>query len=152
MFELINTSPNVSKLFENVFRYLYFKLIKKLFKWVQTTNFKKIVATCLNMPKHVQTCPNFFNVFRYLLGTSSSQQGEAMKDHAQQELLEEYFSSSGVGAPGLEGFVWLSAFYQIKPSSSGAPRPEEEKYSSRSSNRALSSIASPCREDDEPNI
>ena len=32
-----------------------------------------------------------------------------MEDHARQELLEEYFSSSGVGAPELEGFVWLKA-------------------------------------------
>jgi len=31
-----------------------------------------------------------------------------MEDHSRQELLEEYFSSSGVGAPeGVEGFIWL---------------------------------------------
>jgi len=57
--------------------------------------------------------PEKYDVFvkpeRYLLGTSSSQQGEAMEDHARQELLEEYFSSTGVGAPELEGFVWLKA-------------------------------------------
>lgn len=32
-----------------------------------------------------------------------------MEDHARQELLEEYFSSSGVGAPEMEGFIWLKA-------------------------------------------
>ena len=33
-----------------------------------------------------------------------------MEEHARQELLEEYFSSSGVGAPeGVEGFLWLKA-------------------------------------------
>ena len=33
-----------------------------------------------------------------------------MEDHSRQELLEEYFSSSGVGAPeGVEGFIWLKA-------------------------------------------
>ena len=73
----------------------------------------EIVQIGTNMSKLVQTFPNFskfvFYVFRYLLGTSSSQQGEAMEDHARQELLEEYFSSSGVGAPELEGFVWLKA-------------------------------------------
>ena len=40
---------------------------------------------------------------------SSSQRGDAMEDHARQELIEEYFSSSGVGAPEVEGFVWLKA-------------------------------------------
>ncbi len=57
--------------------------------------------------------PEKYDVFirpeRYLLGTSSSQQGDTMEDHARQELLEEYFSSSGVGAPEMEGFVWLKA-------------------------------------------
>ena len=93
----------------------------------------------------------FQHVFRYQLGTSSSQQGEAMQDHARKELLEEYFSSSGLGAPELECFVWLKADNQTKPSSSGASTPDEEKYSSRSSCRAWSSIASPCWEDDVPN-
>ena len=74
----------------------------------------KYVETCWSLSKLVQT----FFFFRYLLGTSSSQQGEAIEDHARQELLEEYFSSSGVGAPELE----------------------REKYSSRSSYRARSSI------------
>ena len=70
----------------------------------------KFVETCQNLSNLVKTCQNLiFYVFRYLLGTSSSQQGEAMEDHARQELLEEYFSSSGVGAPELEGFVWLKA-------------------------------------------
>ena len=32
-----------------------------------------------------------------------------MEEHARQELLEEYFSSSGVGAPEMEGYVWLKA-------------------------------------------
>ena len=39
-----------------------------------------------------------------------------MEDHSRQELLEEYFSSSGVGAPeGVEGFIWLkvSSLYLI---------------------------------------
>ena len=43
--------------------------------------------------------PEKYDVFvrpeRYLLGTSSSQQGDTMEDHARQELLEEYFSSTG---------------------------------------------------------
>jgi amyloid beta A4 precursor protein-binding family B protein 1-interacting protein len=55
--------------------------------------------------------PEKYDVFvrpeRYLLGTSSSQQGDTMEDHARQELLEEYFSSTGVGAPEMEGHVWL---------------------------------------------
>ena len=57
--------------------------------------------------------PEKFDLFQrpenYLLGTSSSQRGEAMEEHAQQELLEEYFASSGVGAPEVEGFIWLKA-------------------------------------------
>ena len=49
-------------------------------------------------------------------GSSSSQKGDSMEDHSRQELLEEYFSSSGVGAPeGVEGFIWLKVtFYHIK--------------------------------------
>ncbi len=57
--------------------------------------------------------PEKYDVFvrpeRYLLGTSSSQRGDTMEDHARQELLEEYFSSTGVGAPEMEGFLWLKA-------------------------------------------
>lgn len=57
--------------------------------------------------------PEKYDVFvrpeRYLLGSSSSQKGDTMEDHSRQELLEEYFSSSGVGAPEVEGFVWLKA-------------------------------------------
>ncbi len=45
----------------------------------------------------------------YLLGSSSSQRGDLMEEHSRQELLEEYFSSSGVGAPEVEGFIWLKA-------------------------------------------
>ena len=78
------------------------------YKLVQNSqNLSNIVLFCQNLSKLVFY--GFFHVFRYLLGTSSSQQGEAMEDHARQELLEEYFSSSGVGAPELEGFVWLKA-------------------------------------------
>ena len=37
-----------------------------------------------------------------------------MEDHSRQELLEEYFSSSGVGAPeGVEGFIWLKVRYHL---------------------------------------
>lgn len=43
----------------------------------------------------------------YLLGTSSSQRDDSMEEHSRQELLEEYFNSSGVGAPELEGTIWL---------------------------------------------
>jgi amyloid beta A4 precursor protein-binding family B protein 1-interacting protein len=32
-----------------------------------------------------------------------------MEEHSQHELLEEYFSSSGVGAPKIKGFIWLKA-------------------------------------------
>lgn len=57
--------------------------------------------------------PEKFDLFvrpeLYLLGTSSSQKGELLEEHSRQELLEEYFSSSGVGAPELEGFVWLKS-------------------------------------------
>ena len=51
-----------------------------------------------------------------LTGSSSSQKGDSMEDHSRQELLEEYFSSSGVGAPeGVEGFIWLKVtFYYIE--------------------------------------
>jgi len=57
--------------------------------------------------------PEKFDLFSrpevYLLGSSSSQKDDQMEDHSRQELLEEYFSSSGVGAPQLEGNVWLKA-------------------------------------------
>ena len=58
--------------------------------------------------------PEKFDLFirpeLYLLGSSSSQKGDLMEEHARQELLEEYFSSSGVGAPeGVEGFLWLKS-------------------------------------------
>ena len=57
--------------------------------------------------------PEKFDLFSrpelYLLGTSSSQKGDLMEEHSRQELLEEYFSSSGVGAPEVEGFIWLKA-------------------------------------------
>jgi len=57
--------------------------------------------------------PEKFDLFArpemYLLGTSSSEKDEQMEEHSRQELLEEYFSSTGVGAPELEGQVWLKA-------------------------------------------
>jgi amyloid beta A4 precursor protein-binding family B protein 1-interacting protein len=57
--------------------------------------------------------PEKFDLFSrpevYLLGSSSSQKDDQMEEHSRQELLEEYFSSSGVGAPQLEGYVWLKA-------------------------------------------
>ena len=57
--------------------------------------------------------PEKFDLFLrpevYLLGTSSSQRDDQMEEHSRQELLEEYFSSSGVGAPELEGNIWLKA-------------------------------------------
>ena len=43
----------------------------------------------------------------YLLGDTSSQIGTDMEDRARAELVEEYFSSTGVGAPEVEGFLWL---------------------------------------------
>ena len=55
--------------------------------------------------------PEKFDLFSrpevYLLGSSSSQRGDHMEEHSRQELLEEYFSSSGVGAPEVEGNIWL---------------------------------------------
>ena len=45
----------------------------------------------------------------YLLGDTSSQIGLEMDDRARAELVEEYFSSSGVGAPEVEGTLWLKA-------------------------------------------
>jgi len=57
--------------------------------------------------------PEKFDLFQrpevYLLGTSSSQRDDQMEEHSRQELLEEYFSSSGVGAPEVEGNIWLKA-------------------------------------------
>ena len=57
--------------------------------------------------------PEKFDLFSrpeiYLLGTSSSQRDDQMEEHSRQELLEEYFSSSGVGAPEVEGNIWLKA-------------------------------------------
>ena len=57
--------------------------------------------------------PEKFDLFSrpeiYLLGTSSSQKDDQMEEHSRQELLEEYFSSSGVGAPEVEGNIWLKA-------------------------------------------
>ena len=57
--------------------------------------------------------PEKFDLFLrpevYLLGTSSSQKDDQMEEHSRQELLEEYFSSSGVGAPQLEGNIYLKA-------------------------------------------
>ena len=45
----------------------------------------------------------------YLLGSSSSQRHEPMEEHCRQELVQEYFSSSGVGAPEVEGYIWLKS-------------------------------------------
>ena len=63
----------------------------------------------------------------YLLGTTSSQRNEPMEEHCRQDLLkfnpnsvlqlidfrqelvQEYFSSSGVGAPEVEGYIWLKS-------------------------------------------
>jgi len=46
----------------------------------------------------------------YLLSGTSSQLGADMEDRARAELVEEFFSSSGVGAPpGVEGELWLKA-------------------------------------------
>lgn len=45
----------------------------------------------------------------YLLGTCSSQIDNPMEEHSRQELVEEYFLSTGVGAPQVEGQVWLKA-------------------------------------------
>jgi len=57
--------------------------------------------------------PEKFDLFTrpeiYLLGTSSSQKDDQMEEHSRTELLEEYFSSSGVGAPEVEGNIWLKA-------------------------------------------
>merc|ERR1719445_2231301 len=57
--------------------------------------------------------PEKFDLFSrpevYLLGSSSSQRGDQMEEHSRTELLEEYFSSSGVGAPEVEGNIWLKA-------------------------------------------
>ena len=88
--------------------------------------------------------PEKYDVFvrpeRYLLGTSSSQQGDTMEDHARQELLEEYFSSTGKVATvvyfssdgsGMLGFrfgyttrvlgyTWVSVLYGF---SKDKPRP-----------------------------
>lgn len=43
------------------------------------------------------------------MGDTSSQIGTDMEDRARAELIEEYFSSTGVGAPEVEGFLWLKA-------------------------------------------
>ena len=55
--------------------------------------------------------PEKYDVFvrpeRYLLGTSSSQQGDTMEDHARQELLEEYFSSTGKYRGQTVWKIWL---------------------------------------------
>ena len=57
--------------------------------------------------------PEKFDLFLrpevYLLETSSSQRDDQMEEHSRQELLEEYFSCSGVGAPEVEGNIWLKA-------------------------------------------
>merc|ERR1711892_346890 len=45
----------------------------------------------------------------YLLGSTSSQKDDQMEEHCRQELVEEYFSSTGVGAPEVEGYIWLKA-------------------------------------------
>ena len=43
------------------------------------------------------------------MGDTSSQIGTDMEERARAELIEEYFSSSGVGAPEVEGHLWLKA-------------------------------------------
>ena len=57
--------------------------------------------------------PEVFDIFHrpemYLLGQTSSQIGLEMDDRARMELVEEYFSSSGVGAPEVEGSLYLKA-------------------------------------------
>eukprot|EP00095_Tigriopus_kingsejongensis_P010664 maker-scaffold799_size95547-snap-gene-0.8 protein:Tk10664 transcript:maker-scaffold799_size95547-snap-gene-0.8-mRNA-1 annotation:"amyloid beta a4 precursor protein-binding family b member 1-interacting protein isoform x3" len=87
--------------------------------------------------------PEKFDLFvrpeLYLLGTSSSQRGELMEEHSRQELLEEYFSSSGVGAPELEGQCWLKSeskkawkkYYFVLRSSGLYYAPKDGKKSSK---------------------
>jgi len=57
--------------------------------------------------------PEKFDVFLrpeiYLLGSTNSQKDGPMEEHCRQELTEEYFSSSGVGAPQVEGQMWLKS-------------------------------------------
>jgi len=57
--------------------------------------------------------PEKFDLFLrpeiYLLGSTSSQKDDQMEEHCRQELIEEYFSSTGVGAPEVEGYIWLKA-------------------------------------------
>eukprot|EP00094_Tigriopus_californicus_P010786 TCALIF_10403-PA protein Name:"Similar to RAPH1 Ras-associated and pleckstrin homology domains-containing protein 1 (Homo sapiens)" AED:0.03 eAED:0.03 QI:98/0.75/0.6/1/0.5/0.8/5/1214/769 len=57
--------------------------------------------------------PEVYDLFNrpelYLLGDTSSQIGTKMEERARSELIEEYFSSTGVGAPEVEGYLWLKA-------------------------------------------
>ena len=57
--------------------------------------------------------PEKFDLFMrpeiYLLGDTSSEKNDPMEEHCRQELVEEYFSVAGVGAPQVEGFAWLKA-------------------------------------------
>ena len=70
-------------------------------KWL--SNFTDVLSTTIFIWIHLKS-----------LGSSSSQKGDSMEDHSRQELLEEYFSSSGVGAPeGVEGFIWLKVWYHL---------------------------------------
>ena len=61
--------------------------------------------------------PEVFDLFSrpemYLLGETSSQIGLEMDDRARAELVEEYFSSSGVGAPEVEGTLWLKVSFRL---------------------------------------
>ena len=45
----------------------------------------------------------------YLLGSTNMQKTESMEEHCKQELVQEYFASSGVGAPEMEGYIWLKS-------------------------------------------
>ena len=56
-----------------------------------------------------EKCDLFLRPEIYLLGSSSSQRDDSMEEHCRQELVEEYFSSTSVGAPQLEGYIWLKA-------------------------------------------
>ena len=56
-----------------------------------------------------EKCDLFLRPEIYLLGSSSSQRDDPMEEHCRQELVEEYFSSTSVGAPQLEGYIWLKA-------------------------------------------
>ncbi|KAK7793080.1 hypothetical protein R5R35_013521 [Gryllus longicercus] len=78
-------------------------LVENLMMWTRDSKNRLLF---LERPDKVQlfTAPE-----RFLLSPSASDRGAEFDDHARSLLLEEYFSSTGVGIPDVEGPLYLKS-------------------------------------------